>query len=242
MSFRIALFALVSSLLSTAPAAAAVLPVNSTYTFQFADNSQVPALSITGSGIGSSNGFGASFSVPAGMFSGHAGVSGAVAPTLVGLTAISIPANSANNPAATFNLGGVMAMSGSAIFNSGAGGSIPLHPAGGNSVASVILPGGIPVKVVGQAWQYDAGKIFTAMGGALANALSATATAFDNRNGAGQGTVQLVAPAYALISGGALGNMPIFATLTLTYTPEPGTLVLLGAGVATLAAIGRRKL
>jgi len=30
--------------------------------------------------------------------------------------------------------------------------------------------------------------------------------------------------------------------LILTYAPEPGTLMLLGAGIAGLVAVGRRKL
>jgi hypothetical protein len=79
------------------------------------------------------------------------------------------------------------------------------------------------------------------MGSALANAISASATAYDNRTANGVGTVQLVAPGRLLISNGSLGDLPVFATLTLTYTPEPGTLVLLATGVAALAAIGRKR-
>ena len=70
-------------------------------------------------------------------------------------------------------------------------------------------------------------------------AITVRATAYDNRTAAGQGTVQLVAP--ARVQTGVFGPYPVFGILTLTYTPEPGTLTLLGAGVAALAALGQRK-
>ena len=49
----------------------------------------------------------------------------------------------------------------------------------------------------------------------------------------------LVAPTRLITN--VAGTLAAFSTLTLTYVPEPGTLLLLGAGVAGLTAIGRRK-
>jgi hypothetical protein len=227
-------------LLMAAPAISAPAPVQGAVSLVIAT---LPPPTITGNGIGDTVG-GGSHSVPAGLFSGNPAIVVPISPTFVGLFNVTVPANSINNPAATFNPGGAMALSGSAFFNNGAGGNIPLGPVGGGGTAMAIIQS-IPVKLVGNTWQGVApggSKVFTAMGAAVVNLISATATAFDNRNGAGLGTVQLVAPAYALISGGALGNLPVFGVLTLTYTPEPGTLLLLGTGIAGLAVIGRKKL
>jgi hypothetical protein len=227
-------------LLMAGPAFSAILPVSGSVSLIIAT---LPPPTLTGSGLGDTNAPGGSFSVPAGLFAGNPFISVPISPTFIGLTNVTVPANSINNPQATFTAGGgTMGLSGSAFFNSGAAGSVPLAPIGGGGTALANIQG-IPLKVVGALWQYSANKVFTAMGSALANAISATATAYDNRDALGIGTVQLVATGYALVgAGGSLGNLPVFGTLTLTYTPEPGTLLLLGTGIAGLAVIGRKKL
>jgi hypothetical protein len=227
------------ALLVGAQAGAAVLPVTATYSLLFTN--QVPPVSFSASGIGSSNGFGGSSAIPANLFAGNAALVVPVVPTFVGLTNVTIPANTLNNTAATFTPGGAMGLAGSAFFNSGSGGSVPLFPFGGNATGMSFIQG-IPIQAVGGAWQYDAAKIFTAMGVALSNAMSVTATAYDNRTASGIGTLQLVAAGYTLVgNGGSLGNLPVLATLQLTFTPEPGTLLLLGTGITALAAIGRKR-
>jgi len=40
---------------------------------------------------------------------------------------------------------------------------------------------------------------------------------------------------------GASAVLPAFGILTLQFVPEPGTLILLGSGIAGLVAIGRRR-
>jgi hypothetical protein len=61
------------------------------------------------------------------------------------------------------------------------------------------------------------------------------------------GTIQLVTVTKAFTSlTGSFPELPLFGTMTLHLAesfsvPEPGTLVLLGAGVAGLIAVGRKK-
>jgi hypothetical protein len=204
----------------------------------------IPPVTISGTGVGTTSGP-ASFPIPAGVFAGNPKLVFPISPTFVWLTAVTIPANSVNNPAVNLAPGGAMGLSGRMFFKSlggTGGGSIPIFPIGGGGTAMGDIQE-LPVKIVGGVWQYSANKVFTGMGALLSNNVSATATAFDNRTGAsGQGTVQLVAPAYALISPPSLGgNLPLFGVLTLTYLPEPGTLLLLASGVAALGAIGRSR-
>jgi hypothetical protein len=59
----------------------------------------------------------------------------------------------------------------------------------------------------------------------------------------GGGTVVLVSALNVITN--VAGQLPSFAVLVLSYlpdAPEPGTLMLLGSGIAGLALIGRRKL
>jgi hypothetical protein len=56
------------------------------------------------------------------------------------------------------------------------------------------------------------------------------------------GVVQLVTVSKVYTSlTGAFPEVPLIGVLTLHFVPEPGTLLLLGSGVATLALLGRRK-
>ncbi len=62
---------------------------------------------------------------------------------------------------------------------------------------------------------------------------------YDNRNALGAGKVKLVAPGGLMSTLG--GPFPLFISMTLTFVPEPGTLLLLGSGIVGLGLLGRKK-
>jgi len=68
-------------------------------------------------------------------------------------------------------------------------------------------------------------------------------TGTDSRTPGGLGQVTLVSPSRVTtnIAGGLL-ILVTFGQLTLQFVPEPGTLLLLGSGVAGLAILGRRRM
>jgi hypothetical protein len=70
-------------------------------------------------------------------------------------------------------------------------------------------------------------------------ATQVTLSGTNNLNGTGAGSITLVTP---VLTNSVAGALPLFAIQTLVFTPEPGTLLLLGAGVAGLAVVGRRKM
>jgi hypothetical protein len=68
-------------------------------------------------------------------------------------------------------------------------------------------------------------------------------TGTDARTPGGLGQVTLVSPTKVVtnLTGGLL-ILVTLGKLTLNFVPEPGTLLLLGSGVAGLAALGRRRM
>lgn len=113
--------------------------------------------------------------------------------------------------------------------------SVPLGVvgAGGTTVAS---SGAIAVTLVGAPWTLGTaavGDLTTA--GFAHGPLSATSS-----TALASGELQLVTPIFLSTSLGPDAVLPGFAFLTLHFVPEPGTALLLAAGLAAVAAGARR--
>ena len=152
----------------------------------------------------------------------------------------------AANAAATFErlplpggtLGGVMAIVGAnkvclfgpcsaAVANI----AVPLSVAGVGG--SAFVTGAVNLTVVGAPWTTGTVSIgtITQMGGAAPS----------SNTGAVSGTVSLVTPVFVSTNIGASAVVPVFAFLNMHFVPEPGTLVLLGSGIAGLVSYGRTR-
>ena len=191
-----------------------------------------------------------------------------ISQTLGGSQAIAI---TAGGPAANHGIGGLVNVfigqnsTGTQLF------SVPLtvgfpvvNPFFFNNTA--VVPGlNIPVTVTASASPWTTGAIsisgLTSSSAPLANF---TAAGGNNLTAGGGGSITLVSPAITGVCAGAIFQSPLrpcvggapaggqqkshtasATTLTLNFVgtpvPEPGTLLLLGAGLMGLAAVGRRK-
>lgn len=154
----------------------------------------------------------------------------------------------ARNDAATFDgspLGGPMRLEGAmkvclygtcGTSNNITNLSVPLSVIGNGG--GIWIQGAVFMTVVGAPWTTAtvAAGTATAMGfvsGAGGNGASTAASQ--------GGHVRLVSPAFIQSDLGLFPFVPIIATLDLHFVPEPGTLAMLGGGIATLSAAGMRR-
>jgi hypothetical protein len=109
--------------------------------------------------------------------------------------------------------------------------SVPLNVIGAGG--AVAVGAFVNVTVIGAPWTTGTAAIgtITAMGGV--SPLSNT--------GAPSGNVTLVTPVFISTNIPASAVVPSFGFLNLHFVPEPGTLVLLGSGIAGLVAFGRSR-
>ena len=127
---------------------------------------------------------------------------------------------------------------------------LPVNVGSSSTVTTMasILPNAVTVTVGAAEWTTgsitfnDANLGTTNTGLPISNPVVTSGTAtgsntFDGTNG----VITLVAPVTIRIPGTGADLRAGYSILTLSFVPEPGTLVLLGAGFAGLVALGRRK-
>ena len=113
--------------------------------------------------------------------------------------------------------------------------AVPLGVIGNTGQTTAVVAGSLAVTVQGTGW--TTGKISitnVTTGDPAVNTVVRTGA--DGRNANGTGIVSLISAFH--VKTNAAGNLPGLATQTLTFVPEPGTLLLLCSGVATLGIGG----
>jgi hypothetical protein len=242
---RTSVFAVVAALfVAAAPASAALHSVSAT--LSVAIGTFAPAGFAGAAAAASSAGAGGPATLPASAISGV--FSTAISPPLLTILdgiGVGAPGTWPASPASNFPLGfdgttGTMSLNAAAYLLMGgiAAAQIPL---------GVIGVGGTQMFHVGTlisglitANPYQLGML-TLMGALNTAPHTLVATGLDARSAGGQGTLVLVSP--TTVEMGALGSLASVSVLSLNFgpaIPEPGTLLLLGAGVSALA-LGRRR-
>jgi len=108
---------------------------------------------------------------------------------------------------------------------------VPLSPVGNGGFAQVTAA--VNLTVIGAPWTSGTVAIgtVTAMGGG----------APASNTGAASGVLTLVTPIFISTNIAPSAVVPTFGFLNMHFVPEPGTLVLLGSGIAGLVAFGRSR-
>jgi hypothetical protein len=239
------------ALAGAAPASAAPLPFDATLTLQIGGLGTVTS---NGAGTGDFSGPGGAASIPAGVFTVHASLP--LSPPLLVIdgfavgapgvpTGAAAPVPPGSSKALAFGgVTGTMGLNAAAYLLTGVVSSPPGFVAAGIPLGLIGVGGTqmqppLGMLIMGTIFPnpYQLGMV-TLMGALNGVPSAVVGTGFDNRTAGGAGVLQLVSP--NIIGLGALGAVTALATLSITIVPEPTTVLLVGAGLAALAA-GRRR-
>jgi len=112
---------------------------------------------------------------------------------------------------------------------------VPLTPVGQGGAATVATL--VNITAIGAPWTTGVAAVGTVgITGFRHGAASGTSS-----TGLLSGQIRLVTPVFVSTNISASAVVPVFGVLDLHFIPEPGTLLLLGSGVAGLVMIGRSK-
>jgi hypothetical protein len=221
-----------------------VLTYDSSSTLSVQFGTLPPLVLTTPGGIATVNGGGGGpVGLAGGDFSGSALIT--LPPTLAPpLTSLSLISGGNLSGTVTPGVGGTLGILGTLNANVG-GGPLISAPLNFGSFTGAGIGGtgssGIPpfnATLYFSGWTAFAVTITPTSGGVPGTPSFRTGS--DSRTPGGLGQVTLVTPirVNSIIAG---GTIPVFGVLTVNFVPEPGTALLLGSGIAVLAALRRGK-